>query len=87
MIEIFWAAQGRLPFIAPGTLGSKIAIFLIPAAVTVVGFLLWKWFEEPARRAMRRMSLQHIPERAVDDVPIDQAGTEANRARGSIPAA
>lgn len=80
LIEIVWTAQERLPFLAQGTLASKILIFLVPALATIFGFVLWKWVEEPARRAMRRMSLQNIPERAVDDVPINQAGIEAPRA-------
>lgn len=75
LIEILWTAQGVFPFLAPGTIGSKIAFILLPVVVVGVGYCLWRFFEEPARRAMRRMSLQHIPERAVDDVPpakIDQ---------------
>lgn len=79
LIEVFWALQGRFEYIAPGTVGSKIVLILLPVLVTAIGFLLWKRFEEPARRAMRLMSLQHIPERAVDDVPISKAGSEGAR--------
>lgn len=88
LIEIFWATQARVAFLAPGTLGSKVILLLIPVVVTGAGFALWKWFEEPARRVMRRMSLQHIPERAVDDVPIGQAGLAVPRPQheGRIPA-
>jgi len=80
IIEIYWTLQGRVEFLAPGTVGSKIVLVLLPILVTIVGFFLWKLFEEPARRAMRLMSLQHIPARAVDDVPIDQAGMPSDRA-------
>jgi peptidoglycan/LPS O-acetylase OafA/YrhL len=69
LVEILWAAQSRFSFIAPGTIGSKIFFAVLPVVVLVAGYLLWRFFEEPARRVMRRMSLQHIPERAVDDVP------------------
>jgi peptidoglycan/LPS O-acetylase OafA/YrhL len=57
IIEPFWWAQGHGPWVAPGTVGSKIGFILLPFVVSGAGYLLWRFFEEPARRAMRRMSL------------------------------
>lgn len=73
LIEIFWWTQGHVGFLAPGTIGSKIGFVLIPFLVVGCGYLLWRYLEEPSRRAMRRMSLAHVPERAVNDVPFPLA--------------
>ncbi|MCO7274302.1 MULTISPECIES: acyltransferase family protein [Cellulosimicrobium] len=56
LIEPVWWAQGRFAWMAPGTLGSKIAFVLLPFAALAVGYALWRWFEEPARLAIKRMS-------------------------------
>jgi peptidoglycan/LPS O-acetylase OafA/YrhL len=68
IIEIFWKLQMTFPAaLGQGTIGSKLGFVLMPVVVSVLGYLLWRFFEEPARRKMRVMSTQHIPERAVDD--------------------
>jgi peptidoglycan/LPS O-acetylase OafA/YrhL len=68
IIEVFWFLQGHVSWVAPGSVGSKVGFILLPFIALAAGYCLWRFFEEPARRAMRRMSLQHIPERAADDV-------------------
>ncbi|MBT2596768.1 acyltransferase [Arthrobacter sp. ISL-72] len=71
LIEIFWKLQMTFPAaLGAGTVGAKIGFILMPAVVSVLGYCLWRFFEEPARRKMRVMSTQHIPERAVDDPAV-----------------
>ena len=71
VIEIFWKLQMTFPAtLGAGTVGAKIGFILIPAVVSVLGYCLWRFFEEPARRKMRVMSTQSIPERAVDDPAV-----------------
>ncbi|MBO1266852.1 acyltransferase family protein [Arthrobacter cavernae] len=73
VIEIFWALQGWFPTaLGPDTAGAKLGFVILPFLVCLLGYLLWKFFEEPARRKMRLMSTQNIPERAVDD-PAESA--------------
>ena len=68
LIEIFWKMQMTFPeALGTGTLGAKVGFALMPVVVSLLGYMLWRHFEEPARRKMRVMSTQHIPERAVDD--------------------
>ena len=53
---------------------------LLPFVIVAVGYALWRWFEEPARHRMRRMSVQHIPERPVSDEGVlaeDRDGLES----------
>lgn len=81
LIEPFWWAQGHLPALfAPGSWGSKLGFILLPFVIVAVGYALWRWFEEPARHRMRRMSVQHIPERPVSDEGVlaeDRDGLES----------
>ncbi|GGF00844.1 acyltransferase [Mycetocola zhadangensis] len=70
LIEIFWWLQQKVGLLAPGTIGSKLGFLLIPVVVVACGYVLWRYLEEPSRRAMRRMSLAHVPERAVNDAPM-----------------
>lgn len=71
LIEIFWKLQMTFPgTLGAGTIGAKVGFILMPAVVSVFGYCLWRFFEEPARRKMRVMSTQHIPERAVDDPAV-----------------
>lgn len=71
LIEIFWKLQMTFPAtLGAGTVGAKVGFILMPAVVSVLGYCLWRFFEEPARRKMRVMSTQHIPERAVDDPAV-----------------
>jgi peptidoglycan/LPS O-acetylase OafA/YrhL len=71
LIEIFWKLQMTFPAtLGTGTVGAKLGFILIPAVVSVFGYCLWRFFEEPARRKMRVMSTQQIPERAVDDPEV-----------------
>jgi peptidoglycan/LPS O-acetylase OafA/YrhL len=73
LIEIFWKLQMTFPAaLGAGTLGAKVGFVLMPAIVSVLGYFLWRFFEEPARRKMRVMSTKHLPERAVDDPPVRQ---------------
>lgn len=68
LIEIFWKMQMTFPeALGTGTVGAKVGFALMPVVVSVLGYMLWRHFEEPARRKMRVMSTQQIPERAVDD--------------------
>lgn len=74
LIEIFWKLQMTFPAtLGAGTVGAKVGFILMPAVVSVLGYCLWRFFEEPARRKMRVMSTQHIPERAVDDPAVGHA--------------
>lgn len=74
LIEIFWKLQMTFPApLGAGTAGAKVGFILMPAVVSVLGYCLWRFFEEPARRKMRVMSTQHIPERAVDDPAVGHA--------------
>lgn len=79
-IEPFWWLQGRFAAFAPGTAGSKLGFVMLPFVVVAVGYAVWRWFEEPVRERMRRMS---IP-RAGDDVslvsrPLNQPALVADR--------
>jgi peptidoglycan/LPS O-acetylase OafA/YrhL len=74
LIEIFWKLQMTFPgTLGAGTIGAKMGFILMPAVVSVLGYCLWRFFEEPARRKMRVMSTRDIPERAVDDPEIGHA--------------
>lgn len=71
LIEMFWKLQMTFPTaFGAGSIGAQVGFVLIPAIVSAAGYCLWRFFEEPARRKMRVMSTQNIPERAVDDPPI-----------------
>jgi peptidoglycan/LPS O-acetylase OafA/YrhL len=78
LIEIFWKLQMSFPeVVGTGTIGAKVGFILIPAVVSVLGYCLWRFFEEPARRKMRVMSTHNIPERAVDDPPVGHGHNRA----------
>lgn len=71
LVEIFWKMQMTFPeTLGAGTVGAKAGFILLPVVVSVAGYCLWRFFEEPARRKMRVMSTQGIPERAVDDPAV-----------------
>ena len=68
IVEIIWFMQGHVPAaLGTGTVGAKVLFAVVPFLVSGLGYALWRFFEEPARRKMRLMSMQNIPERAVDD--------------------
>lgn len=67
VIEPLWYLQGKLPFLAPGTVGSQVAFALIPVVVLVAGYALWRWVEEPCRLALRRYSPARV--RVVGSTP------------------
>ena len=68
VIEPLWWAQGNIPSIfAPGSIGSQIAFLAVPFIVVGVGYGVWRFYEEPSRHLMRRMSLQHIAEAPLTD--------------------
>ncbi|MBX7445433.1 MULTISPECIES: acyltransferase [unclassified Arthrobacter] len=78
VIEIFWKMQMTFPeSLGAGTPGAKLGFILLPAVVSGLGYCLWRFFEEPARRKMRLMSTQNIPERAVDDPAVDHQAHHA----------
>lgn len=80
LIEIFWKMQMTFPTtLGAGTVGAKVGFILMPAVVSVFGYGLWRFFEEPARRKMRVMSTQQIPERAVDDPVVGHSHGAADR--------
>lgn len=84
LIEIFWKLQMTFPeTLGAGTIGAKAGFILMPAVVSVLGYCLWRFFEEPARRKMRVMSTQHIPERAVDDPAVGHAHNRGEADRKS----
>lgn len=84
LIEIFWKMQMTFPeALGAGTAGAKVGFILMPAVVSVLGYCLWRFFEEPARRKMRVMSTQHIPERAVDDPPVGRGNNRGAADRQS----
>ncbi len=71
VIEIIWFLQGRFTAtLGTGTVGAKILFAVVPFLVSGLGYALWRYFEEPARRKMRVMSTQNLPERAVDDPAV-----------------
>lgn len=76
VIEPLWWAQGNLPaLVAPGSLGSQIAFLAVPFVVCAVGYVVWRYFEEPMRHVMRKMSLQHIaPAPLTDSSQIETSG-------------
>jgi len=77
LIEIFWFAQNNWPnALGQGAIGSKIGFVLLPLIVVAAGYLLWRFCEEPSRRKLRSMSVQNIPERAVDDPSIHRTSPE-----------
>ena len=53
IIEPLWALQAVVPWLAPGSAGSKLAFLIVPLLVLLVGYALWRWVEEPSRRALR----------------------------------
>lgn len=53
VIEPVWAMQAVVPWLAPGTVGSKLAFLLLPLVVLLAGYALWRWVEEPCRLALR----------------------------------
>ncbi|MFD6092502.1 acyltransferase family protein [Oerskovia sp. NPDC060338] len=78
VIEPFWWAQGKIPALfAPGSVGSKIGFIAIPFVVCVVGYVLWRYVEEPARHVMRRMSLRFAEQspgaRAMVSLPTENS--------------
>lgn len=52
VIEPIWALQAAVPWLAPGTIGSKAAFLVTPALVLLVGYCLWRWVEEPSRKRL-----------------------------------
>lgn len=88
IIEIFWFAQNQWPnALGQGSVGSKIGFILLPFVVVAAGYLLWRFFEEPSRRKLRSMSVQKIPERAVDDPPLhpDSPAATVVQVAGTTP--
>jgi peptidoglycan/LPS O-acetylase OafA/YrhL len=61
VIEPLWYLQGIVPWLAPGTPASGIAFLLIPVAVLLAGYALWRWVEEPCRRALKNVWDQSTP--------------------------
>lgn len=57
VIEPFWWMQGNVPqYFAPGSTGSKVGFLVLPMIIVALGYVMWRFFEEPMRRAMRDMS-------------------------------
>lgn len=67
IIEPLWWTQGHVGFMAPGGLGSKLGFVVVPFVVLLAGYLMWRFVEEPARHALRRMSLKHLDEAPLTD--------------------
>lgn len=71
VIEAFWWTQGHSAMFAPGTIGSKVGFVLIPFVVLAVGYSVWRWFEEPIRVAMRKMSIASSSHLALGPIVAD----------------
>lgn len=57
VIEPFWWMQGNVPqYFAPDSIGSKVGFLVLPVVIVALGYAMWRFFEEPMRRAMRAMS-------------------------------
>lgn len=58
VFELFWTAMDEVPALAPG---SELVALLLPLVLVLpvpVAYLAWRYVEEPARLAMRRMAEQ-----------------------------
>lgn len=53
VIEPVWALHATVSWLAPGTLGSKLAFLVAPILVLLAGYALWRWVEEPCRSGLR----------------------------------
>jgi peptidoglycan/LPS O-acetylase OafA/YrhL len=76
VVEPFWWLQGHSVFFAPGSLPSKIGFLLIPFIVVAIGYAVWRWFEEPARKAMRGMSTASRSDIALGPIVADPLEAE-----------
>ncbi|WP_164737306.1 acyltransferase [Georgenia sp. SYP-B2076] len=74
LVEPVWWLQGEYDVLAPGTTGSAVAFVALPFLIVAVGYALWRWFEEPARRRMKAMG-------AVRATAVPTAGDAARAAR------
>lgn len=52
VIEPYWFALSWVPGFVVGTVASKIVLVLLPVLSCLVGWMLWRWVEEPSRRFM-----------------------------------
>ncbi|NAZ81584.1 acyltransferase family protein [Kineococcus sp. R8] len=68
--EVFWTFQKTVPNIAPGGPWTAFLVPNLPVVAIVLGYLLWRFVEEPARRRLRRVGQRR--ERAVS-APPDRA--------------
>jgi peptidoglycan/LPS O-acetylase OafA/YrhL len=53
--EVFWTFQKTVPQIAPGGPWTGFLVPNLPVVAIVLGYLLWRFVEEPARRRLRRV--------------------------------
>jgi peptidoglycan/LPS O-acetylase OafA/YrhL len=59
LIEPLWWSQSQWPSVlAPGEPLFRVLLFSMPVIVCFFGWLLWRYVEEPARKAMRAMQGQ-----------------------------
>jgi peptidoglycan/LPS O-acetylase OafA/YrhL len=54
IIEPVVGAEWEWGWLTPDTEPARVVWLVLPVVVSLAGYALWRWFEEPARRALRR---------------------------------
>jgi peptidoglycan/LPS O-acetylase OafA/YrhL len=79
LIEPIWWAQNMWPQVfAPHTVLMKFMFLSLPVVACVAAYAMWRWVEEPARKAMRAMTKPPVR-------PSPQLGNGAHHAGLEIP--
>lgn len=60
IIEVIWYLQNVNPVWVAGGAVSRWAFVAVPVVVTIAGYALWRWVEEPGRHVMRRMAVGRV---------------------------
>lgn len=78
MIEPIWWAQSQWPgVLGPGRPVFDVVLALVPVLACLGGYCMWRWVEEPARRAMRAMT-DRLPT-TPNGAPSDPGGFAVNQ--------
>jgi peptidoglycan/LPS O-acetylase OafA/YrhL len=82
LFEVFWTAMDVVPALGPESRWQGLAAPLVVVSTVPAAYLLWRFVEEPARRAMRDLTRR----RGRSSVPVDLSDIPAHgTARIPVP--
>lgn len=66
--DLFWFMEGNMAGFAQGAAASSAALLVLPFVMIGSGYMLWRWFEEPAREKIRQMTVPQLQSVPLEDI-------------------